>query len=231
MSFFYLAEKLKPDEVHSLPEQDSRHCIKVLRKKTGDQIMILNGMGIIYTGIISKEDPRKCRFKVVEEKTVEPDHRQIHLSIAPTKNLERIEWLVEKVTELGVSRISFIQCQNSERNKMNTGRLRRKAVSAIKQSGNPYLPAIDELVSFQEFINYPFGGSRKFLAHSMAPLSLMREIGPDLSYVILVGPEGGFSSQEIKDAETNRFEQVKLSSQVLRTETAGLVACALLSSK
>jgi len=232
MPFFYSAEKLNQGEVHFLTEQDSRHCIKVLRKKRGDQIRILNGMGSIFKGIITQDDPRKCSFRVIEEEKVKPEDRVVHLAIAPTKNLERIEWLVEKITELGITQISFIQCQNSERNKMNTSRISRKAISAIKQSGNPYLPTINEITSFKAFMNYPLEDFQKFLAHAIAPRPLIETIAAsNQNYVVLIGPEGGFSEQEIKEAEINGYERVSLSPQILRTETAGLVASTLLLSK
>lgn len=225
-----------PQGVNHLDPEESKHCIKVLRKKLNDPIDIVDGKGTFYKALITEINPRKTPFSIVEQRAEDLKNYSIHLAVAPTKRLERIEWLVEKATELGVDRISFIQCRNSERHRLRLDRLQRKAISAMKQSIKATLPRMDELVSFGDFFDLIDPGRRhklwpaetevtKLLAHlSESAMPLLKAATPGASYCVLVGPEGDFSKEEIAMAADHGFQTVHLGNSRLRTETAALAA-------
>ncbi len=214
-----------------LDTEESRHCVKVLRKQVGDTIHLTDGKGAFYTARIDKADQRQCSFEIIK-KTVESEKKyHIHIAIAPTKNLDRMEWFVEKAVELGVDEISFVRCQNSERKGIKSERLQRKAIAAMKQSLKAILPDLHAEVSFQEFIEN-VEADEKFIAYvdnvNTTP-HLKSLIHPDKSYCILIGPEGDFSSEEITLAQQQGFQAVSLGKSRLRTETAGIAACLILN--
>jgi len=214
-----------------LDAEESRHCIKVLRKQLGDTIHLTDGKGAFYTARIEKADHRQCSFEIIE-KTIESEKNfHIHIAIAPTKNLDRMEWFVEKAVELGVDEISFVRCQNSERKGIKLERLQRKAISAMKQSLKATLPELQAEVSFQEFLKN-MKADEKFIAYvdneNTTP-HLKSVTHPDKSYCILIGPEGDFSSEEIALAQQQGFQAVSLGKSRLRTETAGIAACLMLN--
>lgn len=216
-----------PEGIHYLDTEESRHCIKVLRKKQHDQINIVDGLGTFYKAIITETDPRQTQFQIVEQNVETPRSYYIHLAVAPTKRLERMEWLVEKATELGVDRISFIECKNSERSKLRLDRLQRKAISAMKQSLKAKLPILDDLVAYKDFISMLTPETSKFLAHlgdTSDPLP--KVASPGRSCCVLIGPEGDFTTHEIAIANEQGFKNVRLGNSRLRTETAALMAVA-----
>lgn len=214
-----------PQGVNHLDPEESKHCIKVLRKKLNDPIDIVDGKGTFYKALITEINPRKTPFSIVEQRAEDLKNYSIHLAVAPTKRLERIEWMVEKATELGVDRISFIQCRNSERHRLRLDRLQRKAVSAMKQSIKATLPQIDELVAFEDFFDLVDPEANKLLAHlSESAMPLLKAATPGASYCVLVGPEGDFSKEEIAMAADHGFQTVHLGNSRLRTETAALAA-------
>ncbi len=214
-----------PQGINHLDLEESKHCIKVLRKKLNDPIDIVDGKGRFYKALITETNPRKTQFSVIEQRAEDLKNYSIHLAVAPTKRLERIEWLVEKATELGVDRISFIQCQNSERHRLRLDRLQRKAISAMKQSIKATLPRMDELVSFRDFFDLIDPEVTKFLAHlSESAMPLLKATTPGASYCVLVGPEGDFSKDELVMAADQGFQTVHLGNSRLRTETAALAA-------
>lgn len=223
MQLFYQPEIIKG--VHFLDSEESRHCVKVLRKREGEEIIVVDGLGGTYTAVIKIADPRRCSFTI--QKIVQEEIKifHIHIAIAPTKNADRIEWFLEKVIEVGVDGITFIECDHSERAKINYDRLQKKAISAMKQSLRSRLPAINPLQDFSSFIN-DIKADQKFIAYvdSSLPYHLKDLIIPNKDYVILIGPEGDFSEKEVNLAFQAGFKDVSLGNSRLRTETAGLAA-------
>jgi 16S rRNA (uracil1498-N3)-methyltransferase len=213
---------------HFLDIEDSRHCVKVLRKTTKGTIHVVDGVGGLYACEITKANDKKCEFKVIsEQKNFQQRDSYLHIAIAPTKNADRLEWFIEKCVEIGIDEISLIQTKHSERKQQKVERLEKIAISAMKQSLKAYLPKINELVPFEKFLK-TVNQEQKFLAHltddSKPLVSLLK---PHSSYCIIVGPEGDFSNEEILLAKQEKFEWVTLGNSRLRTETAGIVACTL----
>lgn len=230
MQLFYQSA-ISAGENH-LDAEESRHCIKVLRKQPGDTIHITDGKGTFYIARIVKADPRQCTFEIIE-KNLEPEKKHhIHIAIAPTKNLDRMEWFVEKAVELGVDEISFVVCNNSERKVLKLDRLERKAISAMKQSLKATLPTLHAVVQFQKFLEKSTPADEKYIAYidkeNTTPhlKSLLR---PKQVYCILIGPEGDFSPEEVTLARQKGFQTVSLGNSRLRTETAGIAACVMLN--
>jgi 16S rRNA (uracil1498-N3)-methyltransferase len=214
-----------------LPEEEARHCIKVMRLGPGDAIHVTDGKGSLYNTQIASTDIKKCRLTIVDTQLdfgKRPYH--IHLAIAPTKNADRTEWLVEKCVELGIDEISFIACERSERRVFKTDRLEKIAVSAMKQSLKAYLPSIHEVVPFRQFVEKPLQG-QKFVAHLEEGRRELLQAAAVKSntYYLLVGPEGDFSPVEIKLAMEKDFLPVSLGQSRLRTETAGMAGCHILN--
>jgi 16S rRNA (uracil1498-N3)-methyltransferase len=214
-----------PDGVHHLDREESHHAIRVLRMDKEHTLDLTDGKGSFYVAKITKADPKKCEFDIVERKEVSKRDFQIHIAIAPTKNADRIEWFIEKATEIGVDQISFMLCKNSERKVINSDRLEKVAVSAMKQSQQPWLPRLSDMVPFKEITMAQ--ADQKFIAYvdSANPKQLHLSSSPKKSYLVLIGPEGDFSKEELELAEKNNFQKVSLGPNRLRTETAGFVAC------
>ena len=213
--------------VHFLDSEESRHCTKVLRLKQGDSFDVIDGLGTQFTCIITDPNPRKCLFDILEKKGPEPDRDfKIHIAIAPTKNIDRIEWFVEKAVEMGIEEISFIKCKNSERTTIKMERINRKAVSAMKQSRNIKLPKINELQSVNDFYSLATEKS-KFICHvdDANPDLLYQKAKSGNTYCVLIGPEGDFTNEELTSAREHGFVKVSLGHSRLRTETAGISAC------
>lgn len=225
MHIFYTPEL--SGNTYTLDETESKHCVRVLRLEKGDEITLVDGRGGFFLARIDDPNPKRCVVKVVHS---ELNYRQrnfgIHIAIAPTKNIERIEWFLEKATEIGVNRITPLLCHHSERKEIKHERLEKVMVSAMKQSLKAYLPQLDELTKFSKFIQQPFEG-QKFIAHcDKQHRDLLKNVlKPANSYLILIGPEGDFSPEEIKLALDAGFVPVSLGESRLRTETAGVVAC------
>jgi len=212
-----------------LNEDESRHAVKVLRMKAGDPLEIADGAGGWYRAEISLADARRCEVRVLSTERTLPRPFRIHLALAPTKNLDRVEWMLEKCVEIGVDEISFLETRFSERRSLKMVRLRQIAISALKQARQPWLPALHEMRQWgdflaklpptppeeQRFIAYLDESERKLL---------VREARAGLNYVVLVGPEGDFSMEEISQAQGVGFGSISLGPSRLRTETAGLVA-------
>lgn len=209
-----------------LDEEESRHAVKVLRLKAGDQIQVVDGIGNYYVVEITNPSHKSCEFKVIEKKEEPKKGFNLTIAIAPTKNLDRIEWFVEKVTEIGVDSILPIECKNSERKVLKTDRLVKKAVSAMKQSQKASLPVVNELTKVKDVLKAQFNGE-KYIAHCYdMPKQDLKEIYQQgTNVLILIGPEGDFTQEEVEEAIANGFKPVNLSSSRLRTETAGIVAC------
>ena len=216
----------------TLGEEDSKHCVKVLRMGEGDTIEVVDGNGNLYTCRITMAHPKRCAIEVQDKQTQEPHwgHR-IVLAIAPTKNLDRIEWLVEKCVEMGVDRIIPLRCHNSERTVLKTERLKKIMVSAMKQSLKATLPSLDEMTSIMDVIAEDFDGTRCIAyCDAMLPREQRRTLPsvyrPGADVMVLIGPEGDFSPEEVQAATAAGFIPVTLGESRLRTETAGLMAVA-----
>ena len=199
----------------------------MLRLKKGDQILVMNGKGSIYQAAIQNPDSNACQVIILKEESRQ-NERLYHLTIAiaPTKNIDRFEWFLEKSTEIGIDRIVPIICQHSERKELKTDRLEKILISAIKQSGQLYLPELTQPIPFKEIIKLPFEGDR-FIAHcnSGEKQIFKNSVSAGKNVLVLIGPEGDFDSVEIKLALEQGFKPVSLGESRLRTETAGIVAC------
>jgi 16S rRNA (uracil1498-N3)-methyltransferase len=212
-----------------LSEEESKHVVKVLRHVEGDQIEICNGKGIRAIAHITLSHPKKCAIEIVTQKFEEAPKKIIHLAIAPTKNMDRLEWLVEKATEIGVDKITLLQCKNNERKVVKMERLEKIALAAMKQSQRFYLPKMAELVSFKEFINkHPKGGIAHCYDNDTSKVSIQdwEANGP-----LLIGPEGDFTLEEVNLARDKGYATIDLGKNRLRTETAGLLGVTILSFK
>ena len=225
MHIFYTPEL--SGNTYSLDESESKHCIRVLRLVQGDEIILVDGRGGYFTSKIVDPNSKRCTVEVIKsELNFGIRSFQVHIAIAPTKNIERIEWFLEKATEIGITHVTPLLCRYSERKEIKTDRLEKVMVSAMKQSLKAYLPQLDPLTKFADFITRPFDG-QKFIAHcDEQHRDLLKKILlPNQNYLILIGPEGDFSSEEIKMAMEAGFHPVSLGDSRLRTETAGVVAC------
>lgn len=212
---------------HCLSEEESAHCVRVLRYTLGDEILLTDGQGTTYTARITNPHPKHCEFEILSSEKQEPNHAfRLHIAIAPTKNVERLEWMVEKCTEIGVDEITPILCRFSERKQLRTDRLEKIILSAAKQSLTPYLPKLNELTPYDELIRRATEQDR-FIAHCYKneKRELKDLIRKGNSVLVLIGPEGDFSEQEVQDALSLGFLPVSLGNSRLRTETAGVVAC------
>lgn len=215
-----------------LDEIESRHCVQVLRKKTGETIQFIDGNGGFYKGIIEEAHKKKCVLKIESQK-LEFDKRnfRLHIGIAPTKNINRFEWFLEKVTEIGIDQITPIFCEHSERKRIRLDRLEKIILSATKQSLKAYLPILNEPQKALEFIEKQEHGNQKFIAHCQEgdkkSLKESYQLAGDVC--LLIGPEGDFSKEEVAFANKHDFSSISLGKSRLRTETAGIVACQILN--
>jgi len=212
---------------HVLSEEESKHCIRVLRLKEGDTIQLIDGIGGFYSAKIIGTNPKKCEVEITEtKKEYGKRTHYLHMAVAPTKNIERFEWFIEKVTEIGIDEITPIKCKHSERTIVKEERLNKVVVSAMKQSVKAYLPKINEMISFEKFIEKDFSG-QKFIAHCFDQPKQSLKIGyqKNKNALILIGPEGDFSKTEVSLALKNNFREISLGKSRLRTETAAIVAC------
>lgn len=216
------------EESLTLPESDSGHCIRVLRMSEGDAVEVVDGRGHVYRCHISVAHPKRTRLsidEVVERPKVWPGN--ITIAVAPTKNNDRMEWLVEKLVEIGVDRIVPVRCRHSERKEINTERLVKIAVSAMKQSLKAILPAIEPMTPLHAFLDSRAGG-QNFVGYcdpAIPRVNLAKAYQPGLDTAILIGPEGDFDPAEISDCLDRGWQPVTMGDNRLRTETAALVAC------
>jgi len=227
LNLFYQPEI--PNGVFTLSQDESKHAIRVLRLKSGDDIDITDGKGGLYQAQITKPDLSKCGFEIRTSKVLPQKTFRIHIALAPTKNADRIEWFVEKAVELGVDQISFILCANSERKSMKIDRLEKIAVSAMKQSRQAWLPQLSTLIPFKSRLDST--AKQKFIAFvdNQNPHHLKSAAKPGGESLVLIGPEGDFSQEELQNALDHGFQKVGLGTNRLRSETAGLAACHILN--
>lgn len=211
----------------TLPLEESAHCVRVLRKKEGDGIYITDGKGHFFDAEIVEAHQKHCVINIIKQiDQPKPWANTLHIAFAPTKNLDRIEWFAEKSTEIGIDRLTPLLCRYSERKEMKLPRIEKILVSAMKQSQKAYLPQLDEMTPFAQFIKQPFDG-QKFIAHCYEgeKTLLKSAYKSGANVLILIGPEGDFSEQEVQLALDNGFQPISLGESRLRAETAAIVAC------
>jgi 16S rRNA (uracil1498-N3)-methyltransferase len=225
MQLFYTPDIIGRE--YDLNEVESKHAVRVLRLSKGDYLQLVDGKGNFYEAQIAEANPKKCRVSITKHfAEFEKRNHYLHLAVAPTKNIDRFEWFLEKATEIGVDEVTPILCSRSERKVVKDDRLEKVAIAAMKQSLKAYLPKVNPLVSFKDLIDTGFEG-KKFIAHcyEQDKRELKNELANSSSILILIGPEGDFSEEEIKMATEKQFIPVSLGKSRLRTETAGVVAC------
>lgn len=227
MNLFY--QPRISEGINYLDAEESRHAVRVLRMSEGDQIALTDGKCFFYSARITNADAKKCQFEILDKKKTPKRNFHVHIAIAPTKNADRIEWFVEKATEIGIDEISFILCKSSERKVINIDRVEKIAVSAMKQSQQALLPKLNEIVPFKKIVEAK--ADQKFIGFvdSTNPTHLKTLAEPGKKHLVLIGPEGDFSKEELELAIKNGFEKVSLGANRLRTETAGLVAVQILA--
>lgn len=226
MHIFYTPNIL---EQAFLPEEESAHCVRVLRLCNGEEIQVTDGKGNFYRCRITETHPKHCAVEILEVLPQKADHSKMSVAIAPTKNMDRMEWLTEKLTEIGVDEIFFLNCRYSERKVIKTDRLTKIAISAMKQSLRATLPTIAEIEDFKRFVQKDFDG-QKFICHCYPEAEAGKRFLLKNCYqdeqpsLVLIGPEGDFSLEEVKLAQSLHFTPISLGEMRLRTETAALAA-------
>lgn len=215
-----------------LNQEESNHCVRVLRHTEGDTIHILDGKGTLYETVIEVASHKKCQVKIVSEKREDANSVKCHIAFAPTKNNDRTEWFLEKATEIGIDEVTPIICKNSERKVVKNERLDKILVSAMKQSMDYWKPVLNEQLDFEKFINQEFAG-QKYIAHCILNEEphLFDALQKDVDALILIGPEGDFTQNEVDLALKNGFVPISLGKKRLRTETAALYATTVFSLK
>ncbi len=228
MHIFYTPDISAGAASYTLSEEESKHCIRVLRLQVEDTVTLVDGKGGLYTAQIIDPHPKKTVLSIVDVKhSYGKRNHYLHIAVAPTKNIERIEWFLEKATEIGIDEVSLTLCQRSERKEAKVERLDKIITSAVKQSLKAYHPVLNPLQPLGKLISQPFDG-QKFIAHCLPgadKVSMASQLQACGKYLILIGPEGDFTEKEIADALQNGFKPITLGDSRLRTETAALEAC------
>ena len=226
MTLFYIQNA--NNDLQFLPKEESKHAVKVLRLQEGDLLAITNGIGDVFTAKVTFANQKKCAVNIIETEHFERNKFKIHIAVAPTKLNDRYEWMLEKMTEMGIDEITPIICQRSERKVLKLDRMERIIISAVKQSWKAYKPVINEPVKYSEFIKKA-KFDQQFIAHCNGGCGsdshLKNMASGNKSIGILIGPEGDFTEGEVALAIENDWVKTGLGSARLRTETAALVAC------
>lgn len=225
--YFYVPDAASATE---LPADEASHAVRVLRMKPGDGMVLMDGVGTFFKAEVAVASPHHCVYRMVEEMPQLPQwHGRYHIAMAPTKLMDRTEWMLEKVTEIGVDEVSLLNCGNSERRVAKPARLEKILVSAMKQSRKAWKPVLNDMAAFRKFVSEPRGGM-KFIAHCYEEIPrtyLYDELcGRDVSeaVTVLIGPEGDFTPDEVRMAVDAGYVSVHLGQSRLRTETAAMVA-------
>ncbi len=226
MQLFFNPNIDETTESFSFDKEESRHIIKVLRKKDSDILHVTNGFGLLFETQITLASDNKCTVEVLSITNAEKPKFHLHLAVAPTKMNDRFEWFLEKATEIGIQEITPIFCDRSERKVINRDRFEKIILSAMKQCNETFLPKLNDAISFKEFIKQKQNGLQ-LIAHceETDKKSLKEVLKPNEDVTILIGPEGDFSEKEIALALENNYKPVTLGNTRLRTETAAVVAC------
>ncbi|MBR2429484.1 MAG: 16S rRNA (uracil(1498)-N(3))-methyltransferase [Alistipes sp.] len=231
MQLFYAPEISFPR--YTLSEEESKHCVRVLRMGVGDELHITDGRGMLHRCKVVDDNAKRCTVEIVESTLSEPLCYHLVMAVAPTKNIDRYEWFLEKATEVGVGEIYPIESEHSERRQIKHDRELKVITSAVKQSLKMYHPTLHELTPFKEVVTMPFDGE-KYIAHCNTSLGERPYLGKVLKkegrVLILIGPEGDFSPEEITFAAQNGFKPISLGDQRLRTETAAVAATMIVST-
>lgn len=232
MQLFYDAELHAQKETHLVSDDESRHILRVLRKKVGDQIFLTNGLGDGFKAEIKDIKSKRCEVKILEHIYESPLPYQLHLAIAPTKSSDRFEFFLEKATEIGVTEITPLLCENSERKRLNIDRCVKIISNAMKQSQRFHLPQLNTMQHYNLWLKQDFKEKHKCIAHceENEKVDFKDTLQAQKSILILIGPEGDFTPEEIKQALAHDFLPVSLGEKRLRTETAGLVTCQIVST-
>lgn len=225
--FFYVPDAETQQE---LPSDEASHAVRVLRLKEGDELMLMDGKGCFYRAEVTVASNHHCLYRILE-KQPQPSQWQghVHLAIAPTKMMDRMEWMTEKVTEIGIDELTFLDCQFSERQVVKLSRIEKIGVSAVKQSHKAWMPVVHEMTAFKTFISQPREG-RKYIAHCYEEIPRsylfdeLQKLSDSEDTTVLIGPEGDFSIDEVRQAVAAGYLSVHLGQSRLRTETAGLSA-------
>jgi 16S rRNA (uracil1498-N3)-methyltransferase len=222
MHIFYDSTLTPETQSFALSEEESKHACRVMRLKEGDEIGMVNGKGCSFIGRITVAHPKHCQVEIVSFEQKEQEKKSIHLAIAPTKNSERLEWFLEKATEIGVTEITLLICSNNERKQVKIERLEKIIIAAMKQSKRLYLPVLHPLTPLKEFvIAHPNG----LIAHCYdGEKKSLSEVFKPANCPILIGPEGDFSREEVDITLQQGYQTITLGENRLRTETAGLYA-------
>jgi len=225
--FFFVPDA---QTVAELPEEEAQHAVRVLRLKEGDEMMLMDGQGTYYQALVTMATNKRCCYQIA---SVQPQKRawngHVHLAIAPTKMIDRMEWMSEKATEVGFDELTFLNCRFSERRMVKLPRIEKIVVSALKQSRKAYMPKLNEMTDFRRFVETHTEG-RRYIAHcydEVKRISLFDELrrpAESDDALVMVGPEGDFSIDEVRMAVEHGFVSVDLGKSRLRTETAGLAA-------
>lgn len=225
--FFYVPDAARQNE---LPPEEAMHAMRVLRLKGGDEIFLMDGIGNFYRAQVTIAATHHCYYEILETLPQEPQWKgHFHLAVAPTKMIDRMEWMVEKATEVGVDEISFLDCAFSERRVVKNARMDKIIVSAVKQSHKAWKPVLNEMTAFKRFIEQPRSGL-KYIAHCYDEIPRtnlfdeLRKHADESEITVMIGPEGDFSIEEVKQAIDKGYQSVNLGTSRLRTETAGLSA-------
>ncbi|MXV17510.1 16S rRNA (uracil(1498)-N(3))-methyltransferase [Hufsiella ginkgonis] len=229
MHIFYTpgVQMRQPGDAYILNEEESKHAVRVLRLAAGDEVFLADGEGGWYTAQIDRPEPKATVLKLLSvQRSFEKRNHYLHIAVAPTKNIERLEWFLEKATEIGIDEITPLICDRSERREVKTQRLLKVIISAMKQSLKAYLPKLNEPVKFGSFVAAGREG-QSFIAHCMDTqrLVLREQVRPNGRYTVLIGPEGDFSVAEVQKAALAGYLPISLGNSRLRTETAALEAC------
>lgn len=226
--YFYVPGAMDSDE---LPQEESVHAVKVLRLSEGDEMFLMDGKGTFYKAEVTMAHGKRCSYRIIETLAQQKNwQNNIHLAMAPTKMMERVEWFVEKATEIGCDEFSFLSCKFSERKHMREDRVEKTVVSAMKQSRKPWIPIVNPLQDFSSFINVEREGA-KFICHCYDEVErsdfydeICKSEYKDKDITVLIGPEGDFSIDEVRQALEKGYKSVSLGNARLRTETAALSA-------
>lgn len=229
MQLFFTPDLNPSLENFILSEEESKHAVRVLRMDSGDRLYLIDGRGGLYQAEIIDPHPKRTVLKILDIKTdYQKPNYHLHIAVGPTKNIDRIEWFLEKATEVGIQEVTPIICEHSERKEVKLDRLNKVIVSAMKQSLKAYLPKLNLAVSFKQFLkDLPEEGLQKAIAHCVDSDKkyLDQVFTAGQHYIILIGPEGDFSAEEIDLALAAGFQPISLGEARLRTETAALAAC------
>ena len=232
MQLFYAPEISLP--CYTLSEEESKHCVRVLRMRVGDELHLTDGRGTLYRCKVVDDNAKRCTVEIVDSiPEYEKMSYELSLAVAPTKNIDRYEWFLEKATEVGITEVYPIECDHSERRQIKAEREEKVITAAVKQSLKAYHPTLHPMTRFSEVVTMPFDGN-KFIAHCNDSIGereyLGRLIEKGGKNLILIGPEGDFSEEEITFALENGFKAITLGKERLRTETAALIATVITST-